>query len=1251
MSDYLKRDHGGKGNTAEKIRTDLENSMKEFMPMLSEESGLVHSANVMTKMVEKQDRLTSSREKSHTAEHKTTSEMKKQSTLMGTISSLTNSLVSGFERLALKAKTLASSLMRGVKYLLTGVVGVKAGFNLKEVIDQGNKVVENANLMAVSFNAVTDAYGNIDMAASPYYSEALQFQKDLHKYMQLEIADLSKIQSTFNYMYSNQGVSQELATRMSKNLTGMAQDLASLYNTEFTDQANKIASGLTGMTKGLRLEGIDLSNDSLQQTLDNLDIDAKARSLSYANKELLRYITLWEQTNKAQGDFARTSTTSANQLKMLQNQIGQTGAMIGMIFAQAFSEVLLYIRAIVMVVQEFVRIIGNLLGVDWNMTGIQSAIGAYDDLGDSVDDVGDSFGGASKKAKEFKKQLMGFDEINNITPPTQSSGGGGGGGGVDITDQLMKALDLRDWDTHMESIRDKAREYADAIMNALGFTKKLNGEWEWNIKNLSPVAKVLGAIGAVIAGIVTGIKGLQIMAWISKIPIVQKGLEALVSTFKALATAQGGVLGAIKALASGFVEMMAPIAGQIIVWGSVIALSVTDIILIVKPLIDTFKDLKYAVENNTGAFKDSGEFFDVFFAHQAEFVGNILDDIYELVEKLPLIGKLYEGQAEEFRNLTGIQSKAVRDATESMTKDYKKFNDQLDRTLSTYDRQLDGLKATELETESYCKALDQVVTSDGKVKKGKEDLADYILNQLSKATGEEYKRDKDQILINGKMVSSNGDVRESIKKLIDEQKKQIETEKIKAKLEETIKKQAEIYADVLELEAEKLANNNKLSEEKEAKLKTLKEEYRLLTNDVSAAQDELVLNTAKNTELLTNDLVTSFNNMETNAQDTSDVLKKTVTDNWEHWKDTYEKLEGKTDEETKYFKEKMLALSTDTTNINENIRQEWQRTSEENAEAFGNSLTFIKEENRQALLDVIDVTSKNAPVLSQAYFDLGEAGVLAFGKRIDTLDDKTFKAVMDAVYASYTNHGAGSEFVKYMAILGESGVDGFDDYVSTLDTTVQKDIRDARDELKRSAPDMYENGKYVGKRTGEGVDSGFNETKIDASNSLTYNKSKAQSIGEKLRAAIIVGLGSLAISAKTATPMASGGYLSKGQFFVAREAGPELVGNIGNKSAVMNNMQIVAAVSGGVARAVSSVLAGGGFTMTLPELPQNNFSNDPQMATSIASAIISGLREQPLTADVNINAHTDDGVIFEKSTQGIQDFVRQTGELPFEIPI
>ena len=49
--------------------------------------------------------------------------------------------------------------------------------------------------------------------------------------------------------------------------------------------------------------------------------------------------------------------------------------------------------------------------------------------------------------------------------------------------------------------------------------------------------------------------------------------------------------------------------------------------------------------------------------------------------------------------------------------------------------------------------------------------------------------------------------------------------------------------------------------------------------------------------------------------------------------------------------------------------------------------------------------------------------------------------------------------------------------------------------------------------------------------------------------------------------MAEGGFPEQGQMFIAREAGAEMVGNIGRRTAVVNNDQIVASISGGVASA------------------------------------------------------------------------------------
>jgi len=58
---------------------------------------------------------------------------------------------------------------------------------------------------------------------------------------------------------------------------------------------------------------------------------------------------------------------------------------------------------------------------------------------------------------------------------------------------------------------------------------------------------------------------------------------------------------------------------------------------------------------------------------------------------------------------------------------------------------------------------------------------------------------------------------------------------------------------------------------------------------------------------------------------------------------------------------------------------------------------------------------------------------------------------------------------------------------------------------------------------------------------------------------------------------AKGGFPTNGELFVANEAGPEMVGRMGSRSAVANNDQIVAGISQGVYQAVTQAMQSGAF--------------------------------------------------------------------------
>ena len=64
----------------------------------------------------------------------------------------------------------------------------------------------------------------------------------------------------------------------------------------------------------------------------------------------------------------------------------------------------------------------------------------------------------------------------------------------------------------------------------------------------------------------------------------------------------------------------------------------------------------------------------------------------------------------------------------------------------------------------------------------------------------------------------------------------------------------------------------------------------------------------------------------------------------------------------------------------------------------------------------------------------------------------------------------------------------------------------------------------------------------------------------------------------TTTQYATGGFPTVGELFVAREAGPEMVGRIGSRTAVANNDQITTAIANAVYDAVSSAIGNMGGT-------------------------------------------------------------------------
>lgn len=115
---------------------------------------------------------------------------------------------------------------------------------------------------------------------------------------------------------------------MSTNLAGLAGDFASFYNLEHDNAWQKIRSGIAGESEPLKELGINMSVANLEAYALGQGIKKSFSNMTQAEQSLLRYNYLMKVSADAQGDFAKTSDTFANQQKLFTNNIKQLGASI-----------------------------------------------------------------------------------------------------------------------------------------------------------------------------------------------------------------------------------------------------------------------------------------------------------------------------------------------------------------------------------------------------------------------------------------------------------------------------------------------------------------------------------------------------------------------------------------------------------------------------------------------------------------------------------------------------------------------------------------------------------------------------------------------------------------------------------------------------------------------------------------------------------------------------------------------------------
>lgn len=368
------------------------------------------------------------------------------------------------------------------------------GRQMVELSKYASDYAEILNLFEVSLGKVTDQYGNLDSVASKYYSKAIAFQNQLEEKLGVNKKETMEYQALFNQMSKSMGIADDYAYKLSENFTKLGLDLSSLFNIDETDAMQKLRAGLAGQTKPLRDLGLDITQQSLQPIADELGLEKSIKQLSQAEKMCLRYIAVLRQTTSAQGDMAKTVESQANQMRIFNNQLYMLKVNVGSFFSGLISSVLPYINGVMMALNAIIKTLGKLFGFEMKASnGVGKVANGIGDLSDGLDDAG-------KKAKKLKNQLMGWDEIHNITIDTDNDSGSGGIGGSGIDPRILDAMS--EYDNLMSQVDMKATSIRDRIMEWLGFTKHVNeetGEVTWSLNdgytNIEKIGTLIGGLG------------------------------------------------------------------------------------------------------------------------------------------------------------------------------------------------------------------------------------------------------------------------------------------------------------------------------------------------------------------------------------------------------------------------------------------------------------------------------------------------------------------------------------------------------------------------------------------------------------------------------------------------------------------------------------------------------------------------------------------------------------------------------------
>ena len=364
----------------------------------------------------------------------------------------------------------------------------KAFSNLSRKITSGTRAIVSFGKTLWSAikqsSDYTETLHLFEVAMGQYADGAKEYAEIVSDAMGIDTEEWMKAQGVFMTLATGFGVASDRASVMSKNLTQLSYDLSSFYNMDVDKAFLKLKSGLAGELEPLRAIGYDLSQAKLEATALELGIDKAVSAMTQAEKAELRYYAIMTQVTQTHGDMAKTLDQPANQLRVLKAEFNMAAREIGNIFIPVLNAVLPPLIAATKVIGILANTVAGLFGAK------KSEDVGTDKVVESTDQITENLEQSKEEAKKLKSYMLGFDELNVINPNTDAAEDSSG----------LFDFDLPEYDFMADLVESKVNTIVEEMKEWLGITDDIDNWSELFHTRLGHILEYVGLIGVALLG-------------------------------------------------------------------------------------------------------------------------------------------------------------------------------------------------------------------------------------------------------------------------------------------------------------------------------------------------------------------------------------------------------------------------------------------------------------------------------------------------------------------------------------------------------------------------------------------------------------------------------------------------------------------------------------------------------------------------------------------------------------------------------